>query len=55
MTSYKKDTNHLINKINAIKSVPKKSYLVKMDVRSLYTNIPDAEEISVVYRAFGNY
>ena len=26
-----------------------------MDVRSLYTNIPNAEEISVVKRAFDNY
>ena len=48
------DTNDSINKINAVKSTPKNSYLVTMDVRSLYTNIPNAEEISVK-RAFDNY
>ena len=53
--SYVKDTNDFINKINAVKSVPKNSYLVTMDVRSLYTNIPNAEGISAVKRAFGNY
>ena len=31
----KEDTNDFINKINAVKSVPKNSYLVTMDVRSL--------------------
>ena len=40
--SYVKDTNDFINKINAVKSVPKNSYLITMDVRSLYTNIPNA-------------
>ena len=53
--SYVKDTNDFINKINAVKSAPKKSYLVTMDVRLLYTNIPNAEGISAVKRAFGNY
>ena len=53
--SYVKDTNDFINKINAVKSVPKNSYLVTMDVRSLYTNIPNAEGISAVKRAFNNY
>ena len=49
------DTNDFINNINAVKSIPKKSYLVTMDVRSLYKNIPNAEVISAVKRAFGNY
>ena len=53
--SYVKDTNGFINKINVIKSVPKNSYLVTMDVRSLYTNIPNAKGISVAKRAFDNY
>ena len=53
--SYVKDTNDFINKINAVKSVPKNSYLVTMDVTSLYTNIPNAEGISAVKRAFANY
>ena len=53
--SYVKYINDFINKINTVKSVPENSYLVAMDVRSLYTNIPNAEGISVVKRAFGNY
>ena len=53
--SYVKDTNNFINKINALKSVPKTSYLVTMDVRSLHTNIPNTEKISAVKRAFDNY
>ena len=50
-----KDNNEFINKINAVKSVPKNSYLVTIGVRSLYTNIPNAEGISAVKRAFDNY
>ena len=50
-----KGTNDFINKINAVKSVPKNSYLVTMHVRSLYTNIPNAERIAAVKRAFDNY
>ena len=53
--SYVNDTNDFINKIYAVKSVPKYSCLVTMDMRSLYTNIPNAEQISVVKRAFDNY
>ena len=43
---YVKDTKDFINKTNAVKSVPKNSYLVIMDMRSLYTNLPNAEEMS---------
>ena len=53
--SYIKDTNNFINKFNTVKSVPKNSYLVTMDMRSLYTNIPNAEGISAVKRAFDSY
>ena len=53
--SYVKDTNDFTNKINARKSVPKHSYLVTMDVRSLYTNIPNAEGISAVKGELDNY
>ena len=55
IASYVKDINDFINKINAVKSVPKNSYLVTMDVRSLNTNIPNAEGISAAKRAFDNY
>ena len=53
--SYVKDTKNFINKINTVKSVSKKNYLVTMEVRSLYTNIPNAEGISAVKIAFDNY
>ena len=53
--SYVKDMKNFTNKMNAVKSVPKNSYLVTMDMRSLYTNIPNAEGISAVKRAFGKY
>ena len=53
--SYVKDTNDFINKINAVKSVPKSSYLVTMNVRSLNRNITNAEGISAVKRAIDNY
>ena len=53
--SYIKDTNYFIYKINAVKFVPKNSNLVTMDVRSLYTNIPNAEGISAAKRAFDNH
>ena len=37
--SYVKDTNDFINNIKAVKSILKNSYLVKKDVRPLYTNV----------------
>ena len=49
--SYVKDINDYINKINAVKSVTKNSYLETMCVTSLYTNIPNAEVISAVKRS----
>ena len=42
--SYVKDTNDSINKVKDL-SVPKDSLLVSLDVKSLYTNIPNAEGI----------
>ena len=42
-SSYVKNTNDFVNKINAVKSVPKNSYLVTMDVTSVYTNIQNAK------------
>ena len=52
--SYVKDNNNFINKINPVKSVPKNSYIITMDEKSLYTNIPNAQGISAVKRAFDN-
>ena len=44
LLSYVKDINDFINKINIVKSVPENSYLVIIDVRSIYTNIPNADD-----------
>ena len=44
-----------INKINAIKSIPKNSYSLTIDMRSLYANILNAEGISAVKSAFDHY
>ena len=53
--SYGKGTNDFIYKINTVKSVPKNSYIVTVDLRSLYTDIPNAEGISAIKRAYDNY
>ena len=41
LKSYVKDTTDFINKINHIGELPENSYLVTMDVKALYTNIPN--------------
>ena len=53
--SYIKDTNNFINNVNDIRNIPRKSYLVTMDVKSLYTNIPNSEGMATVKKAYDNY
>lgn len=53
--SYVKDSNDFIIKIDAVKSVPKNNCLITVDMRSLYTDIPNTEGISAVKSAFDNY
>ena len=48
LKSYVKDTSDYVRKINNIGNVPKNCYLVSMDVRALYTNIPHDEGVSSV-------
>ena len=48
LKSYVKDTTDFIKKIEAIDHVSDDSYLVSLDVRSLYTNIPHKEGIEAV-------
>ena len=43
LPSYVKDTTDFINKVKDIGPLPENSYLVTMDVSSLYTNIPHDE------------
>ena len=52
--SYKKDTNHFSNRVNNF-SVPIDSILVTMNVRSLYTNIPNNEGIAATKKRYDSY
>ena len=52
-SSYLKDTTDFINFIEKTK-VNKQTFLVSMDVTSLYTNIPHEEGIATVCRAYEN-
>ena len=49
-----KDTNEFVNKINNFK-VPENSFLVTMDVKALYRNIPNNESIAPVKGKCDNY
>ena len=46
--SYVQHTTDFLKKINQIDFVPDNSYLVSVDVKSLYTNIPNAERVKSV-------
>ena len=48
LPSYVKDTTDFLKKLDALPEVPKDSILVTMDVRSLYTNVPNDEGIDAV-------
>ena len=52
--SYVKDTNDFINKIDNF-AVPPNSFLVTMDVKSLYTSIPNNEGIASVKKKYDHY
>ena len=52
--SYLKDTTDFLNFIEKTK-LPKDTILVSMDVTSLYTNIPQEEEITTVCEAYEDF
>ena len=52
--SYIKDTNHFIIKVRNF-SVPVNSILVTMNVRSLYTSIPNNEGIATIKKRYNSY
>ena len=52
--SYLKDTTDFINFIENTK-VKKRTFLVSMDVTSLYTNIPQNEGLEIVCKAYENF
>ena len=51
LPSYIKDTSHFLRKLNTTKEINPRSILVTLDVKSLYTNIPNEEGISAVKNA----
>ena len=51
MPSHVKHTNGFLNKMKDINKVPEETYLVTMDLKSLYTNIPNSEGIAATNRA----
>ena len=53
--SYVKDTSDFLRKINAVEFGQDSSYLVSLDVKSLYTNIPNAEGIKAVKESLDNH
>ena len=53
--SYFKDTIDFKSKIKAIENVPDNSYLVSLDVKSLYTNIPNSEGIKAMKTSLDNF
>ena len=52
--SYVKDTKDFINKINN-HNIPEGSIFVRLDVKSLYTSIPNPEGIAAVKKAHERY
>ena len=55
ISSYVQDTTDFLRKINQINFVPDNSYLFSLDVKSLYTNIPNAEGIKFVKTSLEKY
>ena len=49
------DTSDFSRKINKIEEIPDNSYLVSMDLRSLYTSILNSEVIKVVKTSLDNF
>ena len=54
LPSYIKDTSDFINRINEAKDIKKDTILVTLDVKSLYTNIPNHEGIEAVKSALNS-
>ncbi|CAN7951906.1 unnamed protein product [Ixodes pacificus] len=54
LPSYIKDTNHFLREISSL-SIPKDSFLVTLDVSSLYTNIPHDDGIAALIEAYESH
>ena len=53
--SYVKDTTDFLQKLDKVKNIPNDCLLVTLDVKSLYTNIPNNEGIKAVRDAYDNH
>ena len=53
--SYVKNTNEFISKLKAIETVRDNSYLVLLDVKSLYANISNPEGIKAMKTSLDNF
>ena len=53
--SYFKDTQDFLKKLEKVKDIPLESLLVTLDVKSLYTNIPNNEGIKAVKESYEKY
>ena len=53
--SYIKDTSDSLHKLKPITVVPKKFYLVTLNVKSLYTSIQNSEGIKAMKMSHGNF
>ena len=53
--SYIRNTTDFLQKLDKVKSISNDYLLVTLDVKSLYTNIPNNEDIKAVKEAYGNH
>ena len=51
LPSYIKDKADFINKINEVENITEETFLVSLDVKFLYTNIPNHEGIQAAKEA----
>ena len=51
---YVRGTTDFLRKLDKVKNIPNECLLVTLDVKSLYTNIPNNEGIKAVREAYGN-
>ena len=53
--SYVRDTTDFLQKLDKVKNIPKDCLIVTVDVKSLYTNIPNNEGIKAGREAYDNH
>ena len=53
--SYIRNTTDFLQKLDKVKNISNDYLLVTLDVKSMYTNIPNNEDIKAVKEAYGNH